>query len=43
VIESPVIDDDSNLAPEKKNQSKSNTPDTKILNPNQEGRVPEED
>jgi len=43
VIESPVIDDDSNLAPEKKNQSKSNSPDTKILNPNQEGRVPEED
>jgi len=41
--DSSVIDDDSNVAPEKKDQSKSNKPNSKTLYPNTEGRVPEED
>jgi hypothetical protein len=38
-----IIDYDSNLAPEKKEQSKSNKPISKEIKPNIEGRVPEED
>lgn len=41
--DSSVIDDDSNVAPEKKDHSKSNNPNSKTLYPNTEGRVPEED
>jgi hypothetical protein len=40
---SSVIDFDSNLAPEKKEQSKSNKPNPKEIKPNSDGRVPEED
>ncbi|HWS60712.1 MAG TPA: translocation/assembly module TamB domain-containing protein, partial [Flavobacterium sp.] len=40
---STVIDEDSVPAPEKKDSSKSNSTNTKVLNPNTEGRVPEED
>ena len=38
-----IIDEDSTLAPEKKDSSKSNSSNPKVLNPNTEGRVPEED
>ncbi len=38
-----VIDHDSNFAPEKSDPSKSNKPNSKVLNPNSEGRAPEED
>ena len=40
VVESAVIDDDSNFAPEKKEPSKSNK--SKALYPNTEGRIPDE-
>ncbi|HQK41233.1 MAG TPA: hypothetical protein PLO52_14105, partial [Flavobacterium alvei] len=40
---SGVIDHDSNFAPEKSDPSKSNKPNSKVLNPNSEGRAPEED
>ena len=43
VIESNVLDTDSGLPPENRNQPKSNKPNIKILYPNTEGRVPEED
>lgn len=41
--DSRVIDHDSAPAPEKSDSSKSNKSNTKELNPNSEGRVPEED
>lgn len=42
-IDSTIIDDDSNPAPEKKEQSKSNKPNAKEIKPNIDARVPEED
>lgn len=42
-IDPTIIDDDSNPAPEKKEQSKSNKPNTKEIKPNIDARVPEED
>ncbi len=41
--DSTILDFDSNLAPEKKEQSKSNKPNSKEIKPNIDGRVPEED
>lgn len=41
--DSTIVDDDSNLAPEKKEQSKSNKSNRKEIKPNIDARVPEED